>query len=147
MLIAAPTAFCTAEAQTQPASRWEGTNVGGLHFFGPTRASAAIGVGLRRRSPYPEERSRLLFAMFEPGFGALRLSAGYAESIGSMASGWSLRASAMQLMRVEGKPRYLGGEIQAIVIACLGSRLGAFRSLETGARKETLWIADFSICL
>jgi hypothetical protein len=147
MLFAAPTVLSAQASTDPPPPPWEWTTVGGLHFFGPTGASITLGGGLRRKGPAANDRVRLFFGAVEPGFGALRLSAGYAESIGPLASGWSLRSSLLQLLDPEGDPRYAGLEIQAIPLYCVGVRVGAFRSIETPGRKGTLWIADFSVCL
>ena len=135
------------QSEPPPPAPWEWTTLGGLHFFGPTRASILFGGGLRRKGPAADARVRLLFAAAEPGFGALRLSAGYAESVGPLAGGWSLRSSLIELTRPEGNPRYAGLEAQLLPAVCLGLRLGAFRSLERGGRSGTLLLADFSMCL
>ncbi len=121
---------------------------GGLHFFGPTNASMAFGAGLKRDGAEPEDRSRFLFAFAEPGIGAQRLSAGYAESVGSFGGGWSARASWLLLSGEAHHPRYAGIELQVIPLLCLGGRLGAFRPLDRNlSGTGTLWVADFSLCL
>jgi hypothetical protein len=155
LLALTPLAVATqlVAAQAAPATSdsvpaWHFGWGGGLHFFGPTNASIALGAGFKRDGVEPEDRSRFLFAFAEPGIGAQRLSAGYAESVGSFAGGWSARASWLLLSGEAHHRRYGGIELQVIPLLCLGGRLGAFRPLDRNlSGSGTLWVADFSLCL
>ena len=130
-----------------PYGGWHPTLAGGLHFLGPTRASIALGGGLRREESSVGDQSQLIFAFLEPGFGAPRASTGYAQSVGSSGGGWSLRASLLKLTS-EPRRRTMGGiEFQVIPFYCAGTRVGAFRELERGPDRRTVFLADLSLCL
>jgi hypothetical protein len=139
----------SAQARTPSgdAPRWEFAWGGGLHFFGPTRAAAALGGGFRRDGATPSDRSQYLYAFLEPGLGAVRLSPGYAESFGASGSGWSVRASLLKLLSEPSRRAFVGAELQGIVIYCVGSRVGAFRPLERDRGRDIVWLADLSLCL
>ena len=136
-----------ARASSGDAPRWEFAWGGGLHFFGPTRAALALGGGFRQEGSEQADRSKYLFAFLEPGFGALRVSTGYAESFGSAGSGWSLRGSLLKLLSEPSRRAFVGAEVQGIVIFCVGTRVGAFRPLTRDAGRDLVWLADVSLCL
>jgi hypothetical protein len=130
-----------------PYSGWHPSLAGGLHFFGPLRASIALGGGLRREESLVGDRSQLIFAFLEPGLGGVRVSTGYAESVGTTGGGWSLRASLLKLTN-EPRRRTMGGiELQVIPAVCAGARVGAFRELQRGPDRRTVYLADLSLCL
>ena len=130
-----------------PYGGWHPAFAGGLHFFGPTRASIALGGGLRREESSVDSRSQMIFALLEPGIGALRASTGYAQSVGTSGGGWSLRASLLKLTS-EPRRRNMGGvELQVIPAFCVGTRVGAFRELQRGPDRRTVVLADLSLCL
>ncbi len=130
-----------------PYGGWHPALAGGLHFFGPPRASIALGGGLRREESSVGDRSQLIFAFLEPGLGASRMSAGYAQTVGTSGGGWSLRASLLKLTN-EPPRRTMGGiEFQVIPFYCAGTRVGAFRELKNGPDRRTVFLADLSLCL
>jgi len=127
---------------------WHFGGGGGLHLFGPVRASLALGVGWQREERALQDRSRFLFAFLEPGLSGSRVSVGYAESVGSIGGGWSARASLLKLTREPSRRLMTGLELQVIAFACLGTRVGAFRPLDRDRHgQRTLWLADLSVCL
>ena len=145
-LVIGASANAQAAPESQP-TRWERAWVGGLHALGPVGGSLALGVGLRRPESNPKDRSRLLFAILEPGIGGQRVSLGYAESVGHLAGGWSMRGSLLKLTGEPARRTLLGGELQVLAVLCAGARVGAFRPLGQRERQSTVFLADFSLCL
>jgi hypothetical protein len=131
-------------ALRDPSTSWRRAWVGGLHVFGPAKGSVALGAGVRREW---SSRSRLFFAVVEPGITGQRISIGYGETVGTSAGGWSVRGSLLQLTSEPARRTLAGVDIQIIPAFCLGSRIGAFRAVKPAGNGTGVLFADLSLCL
>jgi hypothetical protein len=110
----------------------------GVHAGSPTIVSATVGVS--RLVHWVPEGWTDVFVVAEPGINAGRVSIGSGRFRGNLASGYTVRASALRRWR--GTPAdYAGAEV-SVHRLLLGPRIGVFRQIR-GVRNETLLTIDF----
>lgn len=138
--VAVPAAAQEREAApSREPQRWEFAR--GLHAGTPAVVSLVAGVS--RTVASTPEGWQDVFLVAEPGIAAGRVSLGYARVRGSLAGGYSVRASLLRRWN-ESPVDYAGAEVslQALLV---GPRVGIFHRIGGGSTEGLRFTIDLAL--
>lgn len=115
--------------------------VPGFHAGTPAVVSVAVAVA-RTVDPQPDGWQDLFLAV-EPGLAAGRLSVGYARFAGNLATGYTLRATALRRWK-DTAMNYVGAE-GSLHMLFMGPRVGVFIPLASRDDARVMLSIDFSL--